>query len=124
MKLQFFHIGDLCRFMEILIEKRPEKHIFNTGAPNAVSIRDWVRICYETIGKEPSFTEVNGKTPQRSYFPFYDYEYLLDVTAMCSIMPDVTPLEQVFCGSYEWFRSNRELIVRKPLHEFISENFQ
>ena len=124
MKLQFFHIGDMCRFMELLLEKQPEQRIFNVGDPEPVDIKKWVGLCYGVLGKKPELRYVGADVPQRSYFPFYDYEYLLDVTAMCSIMPDVTPLEQVLCGSYEWFRSNRELIVRKPLHEFISENFQ
>ena len=98
--------------------------IFNVGSPETVTVEEWVRLCYAVLGKEPELRYVSADVPQRSYFPFYDYEYLLDVTAMCSIMPDVTPLEQVLCGSYEWFRSNRELIVRKPLLGFIADNLE
>ena len=32
MKLQFFHVEDLCRFIDILVEKQPEQHIFNIRA--------------------------------------------------------------------------------------------
>ncbi len=31
MKLQFFHVNDLCRFMDIIVEKKPDEHIFNVG---------------------------------------------------------------------------------------------
>lgn len=31
MPLQFFHVEDLCRFLEILIEQKPKERIFNVG---------------------------------------------------------------------------------------------
>ena len=31
MKLQFFHVEDLCRFIHIIIERKPKNHIFNVG---------------------------------------------------------------------------------------------
>ena len=123
MPLQFFDIGDMCRFMEILLEKKPDTHIFNVGAPETVDIIEWVKVCYGVLGKTPELRFVSGDIPQRSYFPFYDYAYELDVTAMCSMMPDITPFETTMQQSYEWFRNNRELIVRKPLFEYINANF-
>ena len=122
MKLQFFHIGDMCRFMELLIEKKPKKHIFNVGYPEAVTVKEWVNLCYETVGEIPVFNEVYDDIPQRSYFPFYDYEYTLDVTDMLELMPVLTPLSRSLTESYEWFRKNRGLIIRKPLMEFIDAN--
>ena len=122
MKLQFFHIGDMCRFMELLIEKKPKKHIFNVGYPEAVTVKEWVNLCYETVGEIPVFNEVYDDIPQRSYFPFYDYEYTLDVTDMLELMPVLTPLSRSLTESYEWFRENRGLIIRKPLMEFIDAN--
>ncbi|MBR3666506.1 MAG: NAD-dependent epimerase/dehydratase family protein [Ruminococcus sp.] len=122
MKLQFFHIGDMCRFMELLIKKKPKKHIFNVGYPEAVTIKEWVKLCYETVGEVPVFNEVHDDIPQRSYFPFYDYEYILDVSDMLKLMPELTPLSVSMTESYEWFGGNRGLIVRKPLIEFIDAN--
>lgn len=122
MKLQFFHIGDMCRFMELLIEKKPKKHIFNVGYPDAVTVKEWVNLCYETVGEIPVFNEVHDDIPQRSYFPFYDYEYTLDVTDMLELMPVLTPLSRSLTESYEWFAENRGLIIRKPLMEFIDAN--
>ena len=122
MKLQFFHIGDMCRFMELLIEKKPKKHIFNVGYPEAVTVKEWVNLCYETVGEIPVFSEVHNDIPQRSYFPFYDYEYTLDVAEMLELMPVLTPLSRSLTESYEWFAENRGLIIRKPLMEFIDAN--
>lgn len=122
MKMQFFHIGDMCRFMELLIENKPDKHIFNVGYPEAVTIRDWVELCYKIVGNSPAFSEVYDDIPQRSYFPFYDYEYILDVTDMKELMPELTPLAESMKQSYEWFSNNRDKIVRKPLMDFIDSH--
>lgn len=120
--LQFFDIEDMCRFMEILIERRPERRIFNVGNPESVSADEWVRECYGVLGKLPTFVYVDENIKQRSYFPFYDYDYMLDVSAMSELMPEVKPLSEGLRQSYEWFSDNRELIVRKPLLEFIANN--
>ncbi len=42
MKLQFFHVSDLCRFMEILLTQLPEHHIFNVGNTKPVTVKEWV----------------------------------------------------------------------------------
>lgn len=121
--LQFFHIHDLCRVIEAIIAQKPDQHIINTGYPEPVTITEWVKLCYAAVGKVPELRYVTDDTPQRSYFPFYDYAYQLDVTNMLSILSDLTPLDTGLSDSYEWFRDNRELIIRKPLHEFIESNF-
>lgn len=124
MKLQFFDIGDLCRVMEAILQKQPAQHIFNVGNEKAVTIKEWVALCYKAVGKTPRFEYVAEKIPQRSYFPFYDYEYFLDVSAMSSLIGKLTPLEESLRSSYEWFRNNRRSIVRKPLKEYIDKEFR
>ncbi|MBR4027896.1 MAG: NAD-dependent epimerase/dehydratase family protein, partial [Lachnospiraceae bacterium] len=37
MQLQFFHIHDLCRFIDNILINRPEQHIFNVGNKETVS---------------------------------------------------------------------------------------
>ena len=118
MKMQFFHVEDLCRFMEILLEKHPAERIFNVGNPESVTIADWARLCYDAVGVPLETDNVHGH-PQRSFFCFHDYEYSLDVTRQTALMPDVMPLAEGVKESYEWFRRNREAIVRKPYLEYI-----
>lgn len=120
--LQFFDIEDMCRFIGILIDKRPERRVFNVGNPERVTVNGWVKRCYGVLDKRPVCVYVDGNIPQRSYFPFYDYDYKLDVSAMLELMPEVKPLEEGLRQSYEWFSENRELIARKPLLEFIGNS--
>lgn len=122
MKLQFSHIGDMCRLIEKILVTDVKEHIFNTGYPVPVSIKEWVSLCYSIVGKTPIFKNVGAEIAQRSYFPFYKYEYILNVDRMSSILPDLTPLSDSLRESYEWFINNRELIVRKPLIEYIEKN--
>lgn len=118
MKLQFFHVEDLCRFMEVLLERHPEERIFNVGNPEPVTIADWVRLCYDTVGSPLETVNVLGH-PQRSFFCFYDYDYCLDVTKQMALMPSIKPLAEGLKESYEWFCQDREAIVRKPYMEYI-----
>ena len=124
MPLQFFHIDDLCRFMEILIEKQPSERIFNTGNTETVDIVQWVKLCYKVLGKEPELIYTDGSIPQRSYFPFLDYAYILDVNKQRSLMSELTPLYDGLCSSYKWYCHNKESIRRKPLLDFINENMK
>lgn len=119
MKLQFFDIEDLCIFIEKIIADKPENHIFNVGNPETVSIEEWVRLCYGVLGKTPDIRCVQPEINQRLYFPFRNYEYILDVTRQMEIMPDVKPLEIGLKQSYDWYKNNRELIVRKDYLQYI-----
>ena len=121
MKMQFFHVEDLCRFIEILLEKHPAERIYNVGNPDAVTIADWVKLCYAAVGADLETVSVEGH-PQRDYFCFHDYEYYLDVTRQTVLMPDVKPLAEGLKESYEWFRQNRDAVMRRPYMEYIDTN--
>lgn len=123
MPLQFFHIEDLCRFIEVLAEKDPPQRVFNVGNKNTVSVTEWVRMCYNVLGKQPELRFVTGHE-QRSYFSFYDYSYMLDVSAQENLMPDLKPLSEGLRESYEWYRNNREQVRRKEFLKYIRENIE
>lgn len=123
MPLQFFDIEDMCKFIEIIIDKKPEQHIFNVGNPQTVDINEWVRLCYSILGKIPEIRFVTGNMNQRDYFPFLDYGYVLDVTKQQKLMSDVKPLEQGLKESYEWYKNHKELVRRKNYISFINKNF-
>lgn len=117
-KLQFFHVEDLCRFMEILLEKKPKERIYNVGNPEAVTVREWVKLCYEAVGV-PLKTVCVHDHPQRSFFPFHEYEYFLDVSRQLALMPEVKPLAEGLREEWAWFREHRQEVFRKPLTEYI-----
>lgn len=122
MKLQFFHIDDMCRFFDILLEKKPSQHVFNVGNKEAVSIREWVEMCYRAVGKEASFVNVYNDIEQRNYFSFYDYEYYLDVSMQYELMPDTKPMEQGLTEAFTWYINNTDKVVKKPYIDYIDHN--
>lgn len=123
MKLQFFNVSDLCRFIEIILEKHPENHIFNVGNKDIVTVKEWVELCYKAAGKTPEFISVDKSVPQRDYFCFYDYEYVLDVSLQNELMPDTLPLEQGLREEYEWYKNDPDSVYfRKPYMEYIDNN--
>ena len=123
MKLQFFHVRDLCRFMEILLEKHPAQKIFNVGNPETVTVKEWVELCYQAARKTPEFVSVDRSVFQRSYFCFHDYEYVLDVSRQSALMPDTLPLEQGLKEEFEWYKDNPDSVYRRnPYMEFIDSH--
>lgn len=123
MKLQFFHVHDLCRFMEVLMEQRPDCHIFNVGATDIVTVREWVEICYQAAGRQPRFVSVDKSLPQRDYFCFYDYEYVLDVSRQRALMTETVPLAQGLQEEYMWYRDHPDSVYyRKPYMDYIDKN--
>lgn len=120
MKLQFFNVADLCRFIEILLKQHPENHIFNVGNKEIVTVKEWVKICYKAAGKDINFVSVEKSVPQRDYFCFYDYEYVLDVSEQNKLMPDTIPLMQGLQEEFKWYRNNLHSIYnRKQYTKFI-----
>lgn len=119
MKLQFFHIHDLCRFIDVLLEVNPSQHIFNVGNKEAISIRKWVELCYNAAGKKVSFRNVYEEIEQRNYFSFYDYEYYLDVSSQYELMDNVKPLDQGLVEAFNWYINNKDKVNKKPFFEYI-----
>ena len=121
MKLQFFYIEDLCRFIEMIMESKPADHIFNVGNRESISIIDWVRLCYAAAGKKIKFINVYDDVEQRKYFSFYDYEYYLDVSKQYELMGDTISLERGLAEAFRWYISNKEEVVVKPYMQYIDE---
>lgn len=120
MKMQFFNVCDLCRFIEILLEKHPENRIFNVGNKEAVSIKEWAELCYKAAGKTPDFVSVDKAVFQRDYFPFHDYEYYLDVTKQSNLMSETLSLEQGLKEEFDWYVNNpNSVYFKKPYVQFI-----
>lgn len=122
MRLQFFHVDDLFRFVDVLLDEKPTQRIYNVGNADAITIREWVTLCYQTVGKTPEFVEVGREVEQRKYFPFYDYEYMLDVSKQTGLMPETKPLAAGLRESYEWYLRNSDKVIRKPLLDYIDKN--
>lgn len=119
MQLQFFYIDDLCQYMDILLEQKPKRHIFNVGNRETISVRDWVSLCYRVAGKDAEFVNVNSKIEQRNYFSFYNYEYCLNVKAQEDLMPETTLLEDGLEESFKWYLDHSDAVNQKPFIQYI-----
>lgn len=123
MNMQFLHIRDLCLILDNILATHPTQHVFNVGNPEQISVKEWVTLCYRAAGKVPEFVEIHKDIQQRLYFPFYDYEYHLDVTRQKELLPETVSMEEGLKQSFEWFVENPDEVWRKPMMEFIDENF-
>ena len=119
MKLQFFYIEDLCKVIENILINNPKEKIFNLGNEECISILDWVKLCYEVVGSKLEVVNVSKEIPQRNYFPFYDYEYYLDVTKQKTILVNTTSLSVGLQKSYDWYKNNKEKVNKKNYFDFI-----
>lgn len=124
MKMQFFHVKDLCRLIEVIINDKPSEHILNVGNVEVVSIKDWVTKCYKCLGKEPIFVNVYDDIEQRNYFCFHDYEYYLDVQRQNKIYKETVSLDDGLKESAEWYFANESEINKKPYFDYIDKNFK
>lgn len=120
--LQFFDVEDLCRFTEILLEKSPDRRIYNVGNENCVTAEEWVRLCYKVCGKEPEIFYVDEEIMQRNYFPFYDYAYRLDVSAQKRLMPQTKNLQDGLRESLIWYLKYPDRVIRRAYRDFIENN--
>jgi len=119
MPLQFFHVHDLCIFMDILLEQHPEQRIYNVGNCETVTVEDWVQLCYYVVGKTPRIIYTDSKFEQRDYFCFYDYGYELDVSRQNALMSERIPLLEGLKETYQWYLSHENEVKKKPYLDFI-----
>ena len=124
MKLQFFHVEDLCRFIDVILEVKPTQHIFNVGNKEEVSVRQWVELCYNAAGKDATFVNVFEEIEQRNYFSFYDYEYYLDVSLQHELMENTKPLEEGLKEAFRWYVNNQDKVNKKSFIEYIDKNLK
>lgn len=122
MSFQFFHVEDMCRFIEILVDKHPENRIFNVGNKDSITIENWAELCYNAAGKAIEKIYVSERYAQRDYFPFHDYDYKLDVAKMLQLLPDTKLLSEGLKEEYVWYTENKDAVLRKPLIKYIDEN--
>lgn len=122
LKLHFFHVKDLCRVIEAILDKKPKNHIFNVGNKEAVTIRDWVSWCYAAAGKEAEFIEVNEDINWRSYFSFSKYEYFLDTAKQDELIDTIVDLKEGLKEAFEWYRDNQDKVSKRPYLDFIDEH--
>ena len=87
--------------------------------PNAVfqgvSFSEWIQQCADVCGAQAKIIPVHDANwNARDYFPFRDYDNVLDVTKIHQIVPEDTSFETGLTRAYRWFCEHRGEIVFKP----------
>lgn len=124
MKLQFFHVDDLCKVIEKILEKHPTNHIYNVGNTESIDINTFIELCYKVVGTPLEKIYVTEHNNQRDYFSFYDYEYSLDVTKQSELLMEEKDLFEGLKESYKWFKNNYNEVEKKDYIKYIEENFK
>lgn len=126
MKLHFFHVEDLCKVIRNIIEKQIDDHIFNVGNEDAISIKNWVEMCYNAVGvQNVEFINLYNESNQRDYFCFYDYEYQLDVTLQNKyFLEEKIMMIDGLRESYNWYKNNKDKIEKKNYINYLVEKYE
>ncbi len=122
MKMQFFHVEDLCRVIERIMEAHPNHHVLNVGNEQAVDINSFVSLCYQAAGKEANLVHVYNHENQRDYFCFHEYEYFLDVTKQMELISHTKDLETGLRESFRWYINHQDEVAKKKYIDFIDSH--
>lgn len=116
-KLQFIYTADLANIITTLLNTHlPSVAVFNVGNKLPVTAREWVEHCAKVVGKEAKIIEYDYKKSNRrirEFFPFSDYDNILDVSQINEIYNEETKFEQGLQNAYKWFLENKDTLVFK-----------
>ena len=121
MKLQFFHVEDLCKLIQVILAKHPLHHILNVGNPEAISIEAFVDLCYQAAHEPFHKKYIQNHNEQRDYFSFYRYEYHLDVSKQMALLETTKDLKTGLEESYSYYIQHEQEVIRKPYIEWLDE---
>ncbi|HAN20102.1 MAG: hypothetical protein A2Y15_05410 [Clostridiales bacterium GWF2_36_10] len=114
-KLQFIYTDDLAKIINHLF-KNNASGTFNVGNKKSMTARDWVNACAKVVDKKVKIIECDYKSLNRNvrdFFPFFDYDNVLDVRKINSIFNEETPIETGLSNAYKWFLDNKSQIAFK-----------
>lgn len=122
-KLQFIYTSDLAEIIIELISRKNEKvSIYNVGNREAVTAEEWIKHCFKVAGKTTEIIRYDYKSKGRKvrdFFPFHDYDNVLDVAKINSIVSSETDFDYGLRKAYDWYLKEKDNINFK---EFVSEN--
>lgn len=115
--LQFIYTTDLANIIVNLINKDIETvSIFNVGNKKPITIREWVKSCSEVVGKKAKIVEydyIHNNRIERDFFPFFNYDNVLDVSKINKIYSKETDFETGLKNSFVWYSNNVDSIIFK-----------
>lgn len=123
--VQFYHIDDLANMVyKLLVDKDSYGNIYNVGDSYGITFKEWVKKCIMATGKEAEILEFDYKNSDynlRDFFPYHDYQYILDTKKIEDICKTKVILETGLQKAYEWYIKNEDKVIKKP-QLLINEN--
>lgn len=131
-KLQFIYAKDLAVIVRKMLEKESRgSEIYNVGNNQYVTIKEWVQLCAEAMGKAVEIVNFDYKKYGRNvreFFPFHDYDNVLNVDKIqqADINIEETDMLAGLQNAYKWFLEQRLEIswkkeVKKAEVEILKE---
>lgn len=115
--LQFIYTTDLADIIIKLVETSKENiSIYNVGNRKSITSIDWVKACAKAAGKEVKIIKYDYKKDNRfvrDFFPFFDYDDVLDVSNINKIYSNETSFEEGLKNAYKWYLDNKSDIKFK-----------
>lgn len=123
-KLQFIYTTDLANIIVTLLNRTMDSSvsIYNVGNIKPVTAKEWVFACGEAVGKTPKIIVYDYKRDDRfvrDFFPFFDYDNILDVSKIKSIYPNETAFSFGLQETYKWYLAEQDTLRFK---ENIAKN--
>lgn len=123
--LQFIYTTDLANIILKLLKANLDKiSIFNVGNRKPVTIKEWIQYCAKVVGKEAKVIEYdynNYNRNERDFFPFFNYDNVLDVSKVNKLYNKETDFEIGLENAFKWYCNNAHSISFK---ENVTQNEQ
>lgn len=122
-KLQFIYSGDLANIIKtLLLSDLYGINIYNVGNKKPVTVKEWIQACSDVVGKEAQIVSFDYKAKGysvRDFFPFFDYDNVLDVNKINKLYSQETPFTDGLKLAFRQFLKDRENIIFKP---YVTKN--
>lgn len=108
--LQFIYTTDLANIILNLLNVNLDTiSIFNVGNKKGVTIKEWIECCENVVGKKAKIIEYdynNYNRSERDFFPFFNYDNVLDVSKINEVYNMETDFKIGLRNAFEWYCNN------------------
>lgn len=114
--VQFIHIEDLYKTIKKIIKDKIVGKIYNVGNEKGITLKEWVEKCMLAYGEKVEIIEFDceeNNYNSRDFFPFFDYQYCLDVTEICKIYKPEISMEIGLKRAINWYFDNEEKVMKR-----------
>ncbi len=120
-EIQFIYSKDLGEIVAGVLEtKQDNLSIYNVGNSEAVTFNRWIELCEKSTGKKAMkhhFYYAEHGYNERDFFPFFNYDNVLDVKKIHVLFKKETPMEEGLKNCYQWYLNNASVVSMKKYVE-------